>query len=177
MLLAAAGVSTLPAQEQQRILISDLPLVEQARIQADMEEAGREAGRLVAEARAADRAGDFGKAARLYERSGELRTAGEKFGVEAYELAGRAYYFSDQPGNASKAWEQAGNRGLVLGDVYGAALNYMRAAVAAQDKGQRTRSMDLGWKAYRLTSSPHLTAAQRTKLRSHLEVAGTGSTG
>lgn len=174
VLAITIGATSLAAQQPARILITDLPLVEQTRIRAEMEAAATEAGELEAEARAADRAGDYRKAARLYEESGRLRTAGDVLGIEAYELAGRAHYFSERPGRASTAWEEAGNRGLILGDVYGAALNYMRAAVAAQEKGDRVRATELGWKAYHLTESPQLTSSQRTELRGHLRVEGTG---
>lgn len=160
------------AQQNRRIIITDLPLVEQTRIRAEAEAGMKKASELRSQARAADKAGNFRKAAQLYEESGRLRTAGEALGIEAFELAGRAYYFGDQPRRASRAWEEAANRGLVLGNVFGASLNYMRAAVAAQDAGNQTRAVELGWKAYHLTQSPQLSKSQRAELRQHLQVSG-----
>lgn len=172
LVVLALAPLTLAAQETERILITDLPLVEQTRVRAEIAAAAEEAGELDAAARDADRNGEYGKAARLYEQSGRIRTTGDLLGVEAFELAGRAYYFAEKPARASRAWEEAGERGLVLGDVYGAALNFMRAAVAAQERGQSSRAVDLGWKAYHLTNSPHISESQRSELRGHLQVDG-----
>lgn len=153
-------------------MISDLPLAEQVRIRAETEAREGEAAKLLENGRQAEKASDFGQAARLYEQPAGLRSDGDHLGAISYELAGRAYFFSDKPGRASTMWEEAGNRALIVGDVIGAARNYLHAAVAADEKGKRTRAADLGWKAYRLTESDLVSAQERDLIRSHLKVEG-----
>lgn len=172
----AMGVLLLPAgiqaQEQRRIVISDLPLAEQVRIQAEAEAREGEAAEFMRRAIRAEKQGEWSKAARLYEQSAGLRTDGDHLGATSYELAGRAYFFNDKPGRASRMWEEAGNRALIVGDVIGAARNYLHAAVAADEKGTRARAADLGWKAYRLTESDLISSQERDLIRSHLEIVG-----
>lgn len=176
LITAAMGVFLIPAalqaQESRSILISDLPLAEQARIQAEIEAREGEAGDLLRDARTAEQAGDWGRAGRLYEESAGLRSDADHLGALSYERAGRAYFFSDQMGRASRMWEEAASRALIVGDVIGAARNYLHAAVAAQEKGKRSRAADLGWRAYRLTESEHLSSQERDLIRQHLEVEG-----
>lgn len=163
---------------QQRVVITDLPMAEQVRVRAETRARASadsaEAERLLEEAAEADRTADYRKAAGLFERSGQLRMPADARGTEAYENAGRAYFSADRPGRASRAWEEAAARTLVTGDVYRASENYMRAAVAAQEAGDRLRATDLAWKAYHLSESPQLTEAQRTRLRQHITVHGAG---
>lgn len=163
---------------QQRVVITDLPMAEQVRVRAETEARtaadAAEADRLLAEAEKADRSADFRKAAGLYERSGQLRMPSDARGTEALESAGRAHFSADRPGRASRAWEKAAARTLIRGDVYRASENYMRAALAAQDAGDRLRAADLAWKAYHLSESPQLTEAERTRLRQHIRVGGAG---
>lgn len=160
-----------PAQQSGRILITDLPLVEQARIQQEKEARATEASELLEEARAAERAGEWKKAARTYRESGRLRTDGDRLSAEVFALAGRAYHFSGDPRRASAMWEEAASRSLIHGDVEGAARHFMYAAVAAKEAGARVRASELGWKAYHLTRSPVLSRAQREELRANLRVS------
>lgn len=175
--LALLALLTVPspasAQQTRRILITDLPLMEQTRIETEQKAAETKAGSLLEQARSAEREGDWRKAARLYQQSGELRTDGDRLAAEVYALAGRAYHFSDNEGRASAMWEEAGSRSLIHGDVAGAARSFMYAAVAAQEAGKRTRASELGWKAYHLTRSPLLNRAEKEELRQHLQVRPT----
>lgn len=163
------------AQHQQphRVIITDLPISQQVEIHTLADVSLEEAEDLLAQAKSADESTDYLKAGDLYEQSGQLRTPGDKRGVEAFEAAGLAYFNADEPKRASRMWEEAANRTLVLGDVYRASVNYMRAAVAAHADGSagnrnRVRVNDMGWKAYHLTQSPQLTRAQKRELRKHI---------
>ena len=176
--LAAALVAGLvwadPGVAQQRpgkrLVISDLPMAEQVRIRVETAAREDEAGDLFRQARQSEQSGDWGKSARLYEESAELRADGDHLGAMSYELAGRAYFFDGKPRRASRMWEEAGNRALIVGDVIGSARNYLHAAVAANENGDRTRAVVLGWKAYRLTESELLSSQERDLIRQHLQV-------
>lgn len=163
-------IPTDGAAQDRRVVISGLPIAHQMRIQAEMVESGKEADRLLVDAENADRAGSYEKAAQLYERSGHLRTPGDNQGSAGFEEAGRAFFSAGRPAQASRAWGEAGNRALILGDVYGASLNYMRAALGAQEAGQGVRAVDFAWKAYYLSESPLLSSDQKKELRRFIEV-------
>lgn len=153
------------AQQTRRVVITELPMAEQMEIRSRAERSGTEAEGLLRRARAADRDGEYQRAAGLFEQSGQLRTPGSEEGVDAFREAGRAYYSADRPRRASRAWEEAASRGLVRGDVYAASQDFMRAAMAAQKAGDRVRISDMAWRAFYLTESPQLTDDQRTELR------------
>lgn len=176
--LAAGLAWTEPGTAQEsggeKILIRELPIAEQARLAEEAQVREQEAADLFGRAGEAERAADWGEAAKLYERSADLTTDGDLRGAEAYALAGQAYFFDESLGRASRAWEEAGNRALVVGDVIGAARNYTYAAVAAEEKGSEMRALELGWKAYHLTRSEVLTPGERMMIRRHLQVT-TGS--
>lgn len=179
LLLAAAvalvAVDPAPASaqsEERTVVISDLPLVEQVRIREDTEARESEADRLLEEGRKHEAEGRWERAAESYRRSAELRADDDALGASVYDLAGRAYYFSDKPGRASRMWEESAERALIFGQVLEAAHGYLRAAVSAQESGKQVRASELGWKAYHLTRSPGLTDAQRHELEGHLEVPG-----
>lgn len=162
---------TAQKQQTRRVILSDLPMAEQARVATLAETTGEHADELWSQAEKANQATKYHKAGELFERSAQLRTPGDERGVEGFEAAGTAYFNADKHGRASRAWEEAGNRALILGDVYAASENYMRAAMAAHADGNRIRVSDMGWKAYYLTESPQLTETQRTKLRRHMTVS------
>lgn len=169
--LLLAGTAPAVAQDGERtVVISDLPLMEQTRIAAEIDARNTEASELLEEARAHEEEGEWGRAARRYERSGELRADGDGLAWQVYDMAGRAYYFSDSPGRASRMWEESAERALIFGNVLEAAHGYLRAAVAAQEAGKRVRTVELGWKAYHLSQSPALTRMQREELQAHLSV-------
>ena len=153
------------AQQTRRVIISELPMDERVEIRSRAERSGEQADQLLREARAADRDGEYQRAAEMFEQSGQLRTPGSEQGVGAFREAGHAYYRAGKPGRASRAWEEAANRGLVRGGVFAASQDFMRAALAAQKAGDRVRISDMAWRAFYLTESPQLTDAQRTELR------------
>lgn len=104
-LLVVVGVPATAAgaraQQPERIVISELPMVEQTRIRAETEARASEAGKLLEEARVAERQGEWGRAARRYQRSGELRTDGDRLAANVFGLAGRAYFSTTgRPGRA-----------------------------------------------------------------------------
>lgn len=176
--LLLVGATPAGAQDGGRsVMISDLPIMEQTRIAAEMEARDTEAAELLEEARKHEERGEWSEAARKYERSGALRADGDDLAWRVYDLAGRAHYFSDSPGRASRMWEESAERALIFGNVLEAAHGYLRAAVAAQDAGKRIRTVELGWKAYRLSRSPALTRMQREQLRAHLSVGEGDETG
>lgn len=161
---------TAQTERSRRVILSELPMAEQMKIATLAETTGEEADDFLIRAEKADEATKHHEAGELFEQSAQLRTPGDQRGVEGFEAAGTAYFNADEPKRASRAWEEAGNRALILGDVYAASENYMRAAVAAHEDGNRIRVSDMGWKAYYLTESPQLSKAQRDKLRQHLTV-------
>ena len=176
--LLFAAATPVAAQDGERtVVISDLPVMEQTRIAAEMDARDTEAARLLDEAREHEQRGEWGEAAGKYERSGELRADGDDLAWQVYDLAGRAYYFSDRPGRASRMWEESAERALIFGNVLEAAHGYLRAAVAAREAGKRIRTVELGWKAYHLSQSPALTRMQRDQLQAHLSVEGADGTG
>lgn len=175
LLLVAAPA--LAQDGQRTVVISDLPLMEQTRIVAELDERNTEAAQLLEEARSHEEEREWGRAARKYERSGELRADGDDLAWKIYDLAGRANYFSDSPARASRMWEESAERALIFGNVLEAAHGYLRAAVAAREAGKRVRTAELGWKAYHLSRSPALTRVQREALRAHLSVDGEDGTG
>lgn len=160
------------AQDDQtrRVILSELPEAEQVRIETLAETTGEEAEKLLHQAREANLAMKHREAGELFERSGQLRTPGDSRGMEGFEAAGTAYFNADEPARASRAWEEAATRALILGDVYAASENYMRAALAAHEDGNRVRVSDMGWKAYYLTESAELSRDQKETLRQYIAV-------
>lgn len=158
------------AQQTRRVVISDLPIAEQAEIRTLAMASATEADELLRRAEAANETATYRQAADLFEQSGRLRMPGDRRGGQAFEKAGHAHFSAERPARASRAWEEAGNRALILGDVFVASQNFMRASVAAQEAGDRVRTSDLGWKAYHLTESPQLSEEQKRQLREHIRV-------
>ena len=158
------------AQQTRRVVITDLPIAEQMQIRTEAETSRKEADEILQQAITANDERKFRRAAELFERSGRLRTPGDRHGIEAFEQAGTAYFNAEKPMRASRAWEEAGNRALIFGNVFAGSQNYMRAAVAAQESGDRVRTSDLAWKAYHLTESPQLTGDQKRELRSFIRM-------
>lgn len=160
------------AQDDQtrRVILSELPEAEQVRIETLAETTGEEAEKLLHQAREANLVMKHREAGELFEQSGQLRTPGDRRGMESFEAAGTAYFNADRPARATRAWEEAANRALILGDVYGASENYMRAALAAHEDGNRVRVSDMGWKAYYLTESSRLSRDQKETLRQYIAV-------
>lgn len=172
---AAACLCLLPAasraqEEERSILIRDLPIQERLRINVEAYAREAEASERFREAVAAERAGDWREAAALYEESGELQTATQRMGALSFFLAGRSHYFGDRLRPASRAWEEAGHRFLVFGDVVGAARSFLQAAVAAEEAGDRPRAVELAWMAHHLTESDLITERERSLIRRHLRV-------
>lgn len=171
LLVPIDGTAQSQDRQTHRVILSDLPISEQIEIASLAETTGEESDELWKKAEKANEAAEHRKAGELFERSAQLRTPGDTRGMKGFEAAGTAYFNADKPRQASRAWEEAGNRALILGDVYAASENYMRAAVAAHKTNDRIRVSDMAWKAYYLTESPQLTNAQRTRLRKHIGVS------
>lgn len=158
------------AQQTRRVILTDLPIAEQMEIATLAEATGDEADELWSQAEKASQATNFKKAGELFERSGQLRTPGDRRGMDGFEAAGAAYFNAERPAQASRAWEEAGNLALIHGDVYAASENYMRAALAAHADGNKVRVSHMGWKAYYLTESSKLSADQKEKLGRYIAV-------
>ena len=159
------------AQQTRRVVITDLPMAEQDSIRSAAERDGTEADELLAKAETAHEASEFRRAAQLYEQSGQLRLPGDERGVAAFEKAGTGYWNADKPARASRAWEEAAVRGLVRGEIFAASQNFMRAALGAQEAGNRVRTSDMAWRAQHLTESPHLSDAEKRKLGEFMAVS------
>lgn len=157
------------AQQNRRIVITDLPLAEQIEVRTRAGSDNKEADRLLTEARTALESSRFLAAAERFETSGQLRSVGSKRGVAAFEYAGHAYYNAGRSMRASRAWEEAANRGLIVGQVFASSRNFMRASGAAQKADDPIRASDMAWRAYHLTESPQLSREQQATLRSHFK--------
>lgn len=172
---AVLALALLPAlgtaQQTKRVLVTDLPLFEQTRIELERAERETEASDLLEQARAAERDGDWSQAAGQYEESARLRTGADVLAGRVFGHAGRAYYFSDQPKRAREMYEEAAERSLIHGDVPTAARYFAIAAVAAQETGRHLRAVELGWKAHHLIQSPALNESERDQLEQFLRVA------
>lgn len=164
----AAAPAAARAQESRTVLVEDLPPQEQMRVRAEAEARASEADDLLRQAEIAESEGEARKAARLYQRSGDLRDDGDPLASEAYGLAARAYYRVGDTKTASRMAEVAAVRALTHGDVFAAAEGFIKASVAAREGGDRERASDLGWKAYRLLQSDALDPEERRSLRSRL---------
>lgn len=175
-LAAALTVAAVPAaalaqqSHTETLLAGDLSPTERNALRAEAEERAYEAAEQLRQARLAEEAEDWRKAARLYERLAALLPEGERKAIEAYRRAGRAYYFSDDPARASRVMEKAADRALMHGDVYRAADSYLMAGLAAHERGHETRAVELGWKAYHLSRSEVLTEDQREELQARIRV-------
>lgn len=167
VLLPAHGTG----QDTKKVLVADLPLFEQTRIELERAEKETEASDLLEQARAAERNGAWSRAARKYRESARLRTGADALAGRIFGLAGRAFYFSDQPKRASTMYEEAAERSLIHGDVAAAARYFTIAAVAAQETGQRLRAVELGWKAHHLIQSPALSESEQNQLRPYLRIS------
>ncbi len=73
----------------------------------------------------------FTAAAKLYESSSALRSAGDARAVEALAMAGRLYAYAGDNPHARAAFETAGSRALKDGDALTAADAYTDAAYIA----------------------------------------------
>lgn len=158
------------AQESDRVLIRDLPITERQRINIEAYVRESEASDLFRRGRRAERSGEWEEAAELYRRSAKNQSRAERLGAVVYELAGRAFHFSDQPERASRMWERAAGWALLFGDVLGSARNFLNAAVAAEEAGESRRAVEIAWKAHRLTESDLVSERERELIRRHLRV-------
>lgn len=157
-------------QQTRRVILTDLPIAEQMEIATLAEATGDEADELLTRARKAHETTDYQKAGELFEQSAQMRTPGDRRGMEGFEAAGSAYFNAEKPARASRAWEEAGNLALIRGDVYSASENYMRAALAAHEDDNEFRVSDMGWKAYYLTESSRLSTDQKENLSRYIAV-------
>lgn len=126
--------------------------------------------RLAEEARRLEDAFDWGEAAPLYERAALLSSRDDAGSFRIFEDAGRSYYFSDRKRDASLMWEAAAERAELHGEVFGAARNYLKSALAAEEDGDTERSSLNGLKALALTESPELTDEERIWLEGRIEL-------
>ena len=106
----------------------------------------------------------FKKAADLFERSAEVRTAADPQAVNCLRAAANLRYNSGDKRRSLGLMEKAGDRAIRLGDVETAAHAYIDAAVIASELRQGQRARELGERAVLLAKSPLLSAAQRGAL-------------
>ena len=111
----------------------------------------------------------FKKAADLFERSAEMRTAGDAHAVACLRSAATLRYNSGDKRKSLGLMEKAGDRAIRLGDVVTAAHAYIDAAVIASELRQPQRARELGERAVLLARSPLLSDAQRGALEFRME--------
>lgn len=175
-LALALAPSDTSAQESSRSLIGDLPVADQMQIRDEARARDHQANELLRRAREAWKSAKWNEAAKRFEESAQHRTNSHRLGIESLERAGKAYYLAGDVEKASEMLEEAANRSLLVGDVLEAAGNYVAAAMAARDAGDDTRAVEIGWKAYHLSGSDHLTDEQRNLILRQLYVES-GRTG
>lgn len=113
---------------------------------------------------------NFGKAARLYERSALLvAPEGDLEGYASFVNAANLYYYANNKPAARRMFEAAGRLALENGEVYNAAICYVNAGLIAQETNEREKAAENGLRAQKLSNSSALTAAQRKMLTGYFQ--------
>lgn len=94
-----------------------------------------EATPLAEEARALYEQGEWIEAARLYAEAADAMPTNEAESYEAYDMAGRLYFYGRDYPNARKSMERAAEVAEATGDVVSAAFRHVDAAFMAVWEG------------------------------------------
>jgi hypothetical protein len=109
------------------------------------------------------------RAARLYERSAELRDAADPEAYMCLVMAGRLRASTGDIAGAKAALERAGDQALARGSVVEAAQAYIEAAHAAAELKMSADAHALRDKALLLADSPLLSDDQRSSITRRLQ--------
>jgi hypothetical protein len=108
------------------------------------------------------------KAAKLHERSAELRDESDPMAASCLRTAAFLRYYAGGRRASADLMEKAAERAAGIGDVARAADSYIDAAYIAQELREGTRARELAHRAELLASSPLLTDAQRASIRARI---------
>ena len=129
--------------------------------EAVVEEVNEAAERLRAEAfRLFEDRGSWAQAARLLERSGDLRSEGDPARIQAFLVAGRIYTHTGSAMAAQRSFEKAAYSAARIGAITEAAGAYLDAALVAAQREDRAKARQLVENAALLAMSPHLEAVE-----------------
>jgi hypothetical protein len=110
----------------------------------------------------------FGAAARMHERSAELRSAEDPRAATSLRTAAELRYYSGDSRAAANLMERAALQAAARGDVVTAANAYVDAGIIARELKQPERAADFGRRAEILMTSPLLSGAQRAALQGRI---------
>jgi hypothetical protein len=105
------------------------------------------------------------RAARLLERSADLRSTGDPVRSDDYRLAGRLYAHTGALNASQRAFERAAMSAQQIGAVAQAAGAYLDAAHVAVRRGDGKAAGSLVERGNLLSLSPHLDAAERRAIQ------------
>lgn len=110
----------------------------------------------------------WGKAARLFERSGELRAAEDPDRVTAYLLAARLYVHVGSLKEAQQSFATAAEAAGARGAVMEAAHAYLDGAMVAMMRGREGEAEAMVQKGELLSHSPHLDSGEKSAIRTRI---------
>jgi hypothetical protein len=108
------------------------------------------------------------KAARLHERSAELRDESDPMAASCLRTAAFLRYYAGGRRASADLMEKAAERAAGIGDVGRAADSYVDAAYIAQELKEGDRARTLARKAELLANSPLITDVQRASIRARI---------
>jgi hypothetical protein len=108
------------------------------------------------------------RAARLLERSADLRSIEDPVRSDDYRLAGRLYAHVGSLGAAQRAFERAAMSAQQIGAVAQAAGAYLDAAHVAVRRGDGRAAGSFIERGDLLSLSPHLNTAERRAIRNRI---------
>jgi hypothetical protein len=108
------------------------------------------------------------RAARLLERSANLRSVEDPARSDDYRVAGRLYGYAGDLNASQRAFERAAMSAQQLGAVAQAAGAYLDAAHVAVRRGDGKAAGSLIQRGDLLSLSPHLDAAERRAIRNRI---------
>lgn len=113
------------------------------------------------------------KAAKLHERSAELRDESDPMAASCLRTAAFLRYYAGGRRASADLMEKAAERAAEIGDVARAADSYVDAAYIAQELKEGDRARAFAHRAELLANSPLITETQRAAIRARISGAGT----
>jgi hypothetical protein len=108
------------------------------------------------------------KAAKLHERSAELRDESDPMAASCLRTAAFLRYYAGGRRAGADLMEKSAERAMGIGDVARAADAYIDAAYIAQELKEGDRARSLAHRAELLANSPLITDVQRASIRARI---------
>ena len=108
------------------------------------------------------------KAAKLHERSAELRDESDPMAATCLRTAAFLRYYAGGRRASADLMEKAAERAAGIGNVALAADSYIDAAYIAQELREGSRARELAHRAELLANSPLISEVQRASIRSRI---------